>query len=363
MGFTWATGLQSGHGLKMGILSGAHLVTQLGPTWVISVDPTFQKQVVAVVAESGGSTMDEATRMMVFLLEHPLSRKFNFVCRRGKRVFWGLKLLETETRSVLDMSGRGKGGKGLGKGGAKRHRKVLRDNIQGITKPAIRRLARRGGVKRISGLIYEETRGVLKVFLENVIRDAVTYTEHAKRKTVTAMDVVYALKRQGRTFFKHGAVGGAIISQPVIGPRCDRDASSCPIADEFVFGSVVMPEPAKSAPKKGSKKAVTKTAGKGGKKRKRSRKESYAIYVYKVLKQVHPDTGISSKAMGIMNSFVNDIFERIAGEASRLAHYNKRSTITSREIQTAVRLLLPGELAKHAVSEGTKAVTKYTSSK
>src|SRR5690242_5481506 len=87
------------------------------------------------------------------------------------------------------MTGRGKGGKGLGKGGAKRHRKVLRDNIQGITKPAIRRLARRGGVKRISGLIYEETRGVLKVFLENVIRDAVTYTEHAKRKTVTSLDV------------------------------------------------------------------------------------------------------------------------------------------------------------------------------
>ncbi|XP_011887010.1 PREDICTED: uncharacterized protein LOC105572718 [Cercocebus atys] len=116
------------------------------------------------------------------------------------------------------------------------------------------------------------------------------------------------------------------------------------------------------APKKGSKKAVTKAQKKDGKKRKRSRKESYSVYVYKVLKQVHPDTGISSKAMGIMNSFVNDIFERIAGEASRLAHYNKRSTITSREIQTAVRLLLPGELAKHAVSEGTKAVTKYTSS-
>ncbi|CAJ0957334.1 unnamed protein product [Ranitomeya imitator] len=111
-----------------------------------------------------------------------------------------------------------------------------------------------------------------------------------------------------------------------------------------------MPDPAKSAPaaKKGSKKAVTKTQKKDGKKRRKTRKESYAIYVYKVLKQVHPDTGISSKAMGIMNSFVNDIFERIAGEASRLAHYNKRSTITSREIQTAVRLLLPGELAKHA---------------
>nr|XP_043880225.1 histone H3-like [Solea senegalensis] len=109
-----------------------------------------------------------------------------------------------QTHSSINMSGRGKGGKGLGKGGAKRHRKVLRDNIQGITKPAIRRLARRGGVKRISGLIYEETRGVLKVFLENVIRDAVTYTEHAKRKTVTAMDVVYALKRQGRTLYGFG---------------------------------------------------------------------------------------------------------------------------------------------------------------
>ncbi|XP_026436379.1 histone H4-like [Papaver somniferum] len=77
------------------------------------------------------------------------------------------------------MSGRGKGGKGLGKGGAKRHRKVLRDNIQ-------------------------ETRGVLKIFLENVIRDAVTYTEHARRKTVTAMDVVYALKGQGRTLYGFG---------------------------------------------------------------------------------------------------------------------------------------------------------------
>ena len=96
------------------------------------------------------------------------------------------------------------GGLGAGHNTARRHRKVLRDNIQGITKPAIRRLARRGGVKRLSGLIYEETRGVLMVYLENVIRDAVTYTEHARRKTVTAMDVVYALKRQGRTLYGFG---------------------------------------------------------------------------------------------------------------------------------------------------------------
>ncbi|MGH0134854.1 UNVERIFIED_CONTAM: hypothetical protein FKN15_027490 [Acipenser sinensis] len=88
------------------------------------------------------------------------------------------------------MSGRGKGGR-LRKQGAKRHRKVLRDSIHGITKPTICNLARRRQVKRISGLIYEEIRGVLKVFLVNVIQDAVTYTEHAKRKTITTMDVGY----------------------------------------------------------------------------------------------------------------------------------------------------------------------------
>jgi histone H2B len=87
----------------------------------------------------------------------------------------------------------------------------------------------------------------------------------------------------------------------------------------------------------------------------------FKMLILLVLKQVHPDTGISNKAMSILNSFVNDIFERVAGEASKLASYNKKSTISSREIQTAVRLILPGELAKHAVSEGTKAVTSMSS--
>merc|ERR1712238_72528 len=83
--------------------------------------------------------------------------------------------------------GKGKGGMGGGKSGAKRMdfgRKTLRESILGITKPAIRRLARRGGVKRISSYIYEETRAVLRSFLENVVRDSVVYTEHAKRKTL-----------------------------------------------------------------------------------------------------------------------------------------------------------------------------------
>ena len=101
---------------------------------------------------------------------------------------------------------------------------------------------------------------------------------------------------------------------------------------------------------------------KKGKKKAKKSVETYKIYIFKVLKQVHPDIGISSKAMSIMNSFINDIFEKLAQEAARLARYNKKPTITSREIQTSVRLVLPGELAKHAVSEGTKAITKFTSS-
>ena len=93
----------------------------------------------------------------------------------------------------------------------------------------------------------------------------------------------------------------------------------------------------------------------------RRRAETFSVYIYRVLKQVHQDTGISKRSMSIMNSFINDVFEKIAGEASRLVRYNRRHTLSSREVQTAVKLLLPGELAKHAVSEGTKAVTKYSS--
>lgn len=122
--------------------------------------------------------------------------------------------------------------------------------------------------------------------------------------------------------------------------------------------------PAGKAPaeKKDAGKKTTSSSTGEKKKRTKARKQTYSSYIYKVLKQTHPDTGISTRAMSIMNSFVNDIFERVATEASKLAAYNKRSTISSREIQTAVRLILPGELAKHAISEGTRAVTKYTSS-
>merc|ERR1712113_888255 len=106
-----------------------------------------------------------------------------------------------------------------------------------------------------------------------------------------------------------------------------------------------------------SAKAVKKAAPA----RRRRRQETFSVYIFRVLKQVHEKTGISKRSMSIMNSFINDLFERISAEAGRLVRYSKRHTLSSREVQTAVRLLLPGELAKHAVVEGTKAVTKFSS--
>ena len=113
------------------------------------------------------------------------------------------------------------------------------------------------------------------------------------------------------------------------------------------------------AGKKSVKKATSpkKTA----KKTSRRRSETYSSYIMKVLKQVHPKTGISKRAMAILNNLVDDTFHRIAREGRNLCRYSNKGTLSSREIQTAVRLVLPGELAKHAVSEGTKAVTKFTS--
>uniref|UniRef100_A0AC35THD3 Histone domain-containing protein n=1 Tax=Rhabditophanes sp. KR3021 TaxID=114890 RepID=A0AC35THD3_9BILA len=127
--------------------------------------------------------------------------------------------------------------------------------------------------------------------------------------------------------------------------------------------SAAEPKDASKAPMT-TKSSIAKK-GKGlvaGEKRKKKRVGTYSAHIYRVLKQVHPDTGMSSKAMSIMNSFANDLFEKIANEGSKLATYNKKSTLSSGEIQTAIKLVLPGELAKHAVSEGTKAVTKYSAS-
>jgi len=108
----------------------------------------------------------------------------------------------------------------------------------------------------------------------------------------------------------------------------------------------------------GKVKPSVKTTTKDATKHKRNRHETFSVYIYKVLKQVHNDTGISKKSMAIMNSFINDTFEKISIEASKLVRYNKKHTLSAREIQSAVKLLLPGELAKHAIIEGAKAVNK-----
>jgi len=151
-------------------------------------------------------------------------------------------------------------------------------------------------------------------------------------------------------------------------PKAEKKPAAKKPAEEEPATEKAEKAPAGKKPKAEKRLPAGKSAGKEGGESKKGRKkgkksvETYKIYIFKVLKQVHPDIGISSKAMSIMNSFINDIFEKLAQEAARLARYNKKPTITSREIQTSVRLVLPGELAKHAVSEGTKAVTKFTSS-
>jgi histone H2B len=166
-------------------------------------------------------------------------------------------------------------------------------------------------VKRISGLCFEETKGVLKLWLERIIKDTVTFTEHARRRTVSLEDVMAALQRNGHSLY---------------GPESQDGKKSG-----------------------------------AGPKRKRRRVETFATYIFKVLKQVHPDMGLSKKAMDIVNQFVYGTMHRIIASADSVATASKKKTLSSREIQTAVRLVLPGELAKHAVSEGTKAVTKWSS--
>ena len=94
--------------------------------------------------------------------------------------------------------------------------------------------------------------------------------------------------------------------------------------------------------------------------KKRRAPESYKSYIFKVLKQVHPKMRVSKKGIAIVNNFVTDTFEKIASEAGKLCKITKRSTLSSRDVQSAIRLVLPGELAKHAVSEGTKAMTKFS---
>lgn len=126
-----------------------------------------------------------------------------------------------------------------------------------------------------------------------------------------------------------------------------------------IYKRCVEPPMAPVPSEKANKARKALPTGDKRKKKKKKRTDSFGIYIYKVLKELHHDRSISVRAMFIMDSFVHDCFHRIASEASRLVHYNNRSTLTSSDIQTALRIVLPGELAKHATSEGIKALMKY----
>ncbi len=190
------------------------------------------------------------------------------------------------------------------KGGAAhaRHRRVIRDSIQGITKPAIRRLARKAGIKRIGGNVYEEVRGIIKVEIENILKDTIILIDNKHKKTISGDDVRLAIrvsKNKNLTFNES---------------------------------------------------------------RKRKNDLTLNIYIARILKQVHPNAGITADALNQCDQITKILLNRIV-EIAKAATFNKnKKTLGDKEIQAVVKLVFPGELARHAVSEGTKAITKFSSS-
>lgn len=224
------------------------------------------------------------------------------------------------------MTGRGKGAKGLGIGGAKRHRKIIRDAIYGITDPALQRLARRAGVKRISKLVYEELRGIVRIKLENVISDAYDVTSHLKKKTIGGNEVKRALHYRGVNMLYHEKK-----------PKVTKTVKT---GDD-------------------TKSKVVKT---GDVPKKSHSDITLNTYIQRVLKQVHPNIGLNASSLSQINQYLMVLLERITDVAKELSYSDEKKTLTSRDVQSAVMILLPGELAKHAVSESTKAITKFNAS-
>ena len=205
----------------------------------------------------------------------------------------------------------------------KRHRKVIRDSIQGITKPALQRLAQRAGVKRIGGLVYQELRGIMKIALENLLRDSINITEHHRKKTVGGEEVKEALYLRGVNILYYEKKVKAVKAVKTGEDKTKKE----------------------DKPKKKSHNSIT-----------------LDNYIYKVLKQVHPNTGINAAGKSQLNQYLMVLLRRLNNVARDLSSFNEKKTLTSREVQSAVRLTLPGELVKHAISEGTKAVTKFNAS-
>lgn len=264
--------------------------------------------------------------------------------------------------------GRGRGGMGLGKGGARRHRKILRDNILCIENNHLDKLMRRGGVAHNSALIYEESRGVLKVQLENVLRSAVTYMEHDRSSSVTSQDVSRALKDHGCPVWGCGVpdIPSGLFSDYVykvlkqVHPRTEINALGLAIANDYC-ATLIERVVAKAA----EINICTRRNTKHDPENPTGVTEKELARCYKLIQKVIPSTIKGDKRMEV--TFLLDSEDLDYEDIDQLQETEDapvilaKTCINSRDIQTAVRLTLPGELAKHAVSEGTKAVTKFSS--
>lgn len=261
-------------------------------------------------------------------------------------------LSETESFEQESMLSGGAGAKGGKKKGSK---STSRSAKAGLTFPVgrIARYLRRNRVSaRVGAGAPVYAAAVLEYLCAEVVELSSSAARDNKKQRIIPRHIQLAVRNDEELNKLFGGVtiasGGVLPNiHAILLPKNNRSKNN----EEYL--SEALPTLEGGASGKGVKQVQ--------KKRRRRKKESFNIYIYKVLKQVSPDTGMSKKGMAVLNSMMNDIFQRLCSESSKLVMYNKKATLSSREIQTAVRLTLPGELAKHAVSEGTKAVTKFTS--
>uniref|UniRef100_A0A0E0M4S6 Core Histone H2A/H2B/H3 domain-containing protein n=1 Tax=Oryza punctata TaxID=4537 RepID=A0A0E0M4S6_ORYPU len=162
-------------------------------------------------------------------------------------------------------------------------------------------------------------------------------------------------------------VVASVVKAKVMRVEVEVNSNKAGAGDELKETPLQSQETQEAAAAAEKKKKKEKRAG-GGHGRSKKRRGGGALeyggykrYVWRVLKQVHPDMGASARTMDVLDMMMADMFERLADEASRLSKLSGRLTLTSREVQSAVRLVLPGDLANHAISEGTKAISNYLS--
>ena len=252
-------------------------------------------------------------------------------------------------------AGAGKGGKrATGKGGKGKSRSA-KAGLQFPVGRMQRYLRNKVHTKRISGKSAVYTAAVLEYLATELLELAGNAAKDLKKKRIIPRFIQLAVRNDEEL---NKLIDGTIASGGVL-----PNVHAVLLPEKKTKKTKTKP-PTNSVSSKeesfeDSEDVVPLEGGAG--KRKRKRHESLNIYIYKVLKQVHPDHGMSKKGMEVVNGILMDLFEKIATEADKLVQHNKINTLTAREIQSATKLVLPGELAKHAVSEGTKAVTKFTS--